>query len=153
MHISLKALSTKSQTRHEFQTILSKKGFTEDIIAEVVDRLEHLKCIDDKEVAFHYAIMKAKRNLWGTQRIRHELRKRGVSERDIEESLDELRGEVDEKEILEKVVRKKLQWLKKMDDKEKIAKLYNHLIRKGFPQEDIMAKMKNLSGTSDHEIG
>ncbi len=153
LSFGLKALSSKSRTRHEFYSILKKKSFQESTIIQVIDHLQRLKYIDDKKVALHYAIARAKRRLWAESRIRNELRKRGVTENDIDEALSGLRGEIDEKEILEKAMTKKLAALKQMDHEKKITKLYRYLTRKGFSHRDIMDKMKNLTEKRDYEIG
>lgn len=153
LHFGLKALSVKSRTCYEFQALLRRKGFLEEVIDQVTDHLQQLRYLDDSKFAFEYAVAQAKRRLWGRLKIQNELRKRGVSERDIETALKEWDGEIDEKKTLEKAVKKKLRMLGKLDDDKKIGKLYRYLKRKGFLQEDIMTHIKRHRGTMENEIG
>ena len=153
LHFGLKALSVKSRTCYEFQALLRRKGFLEEVIDQVTDHLQQLRYLDDNKFAFEYAVAQARRRLWGRLKIQNELRKRGVSERDIETALKEWDGEIDEKKTLEKAVKKKLKMLGKLDDDKKIGKLYRYLKRKGFLQEDIMTHIKRHRGTMENEIG
>jgi regulatory protein len=153
LHFGLKALSVKSRSCSEFHALLSRKGFGEEVIVQVIEHLQHLRYLDDKKYALDYAITLAKRRLWGKLRIQIELRNRGISEQDINKVLKEWTDEIDEKEMLEKAVKKKLKMLGSLDDDKKIGKLYRYLKRKGFLQEDIMTHIKCYKGSMDHEIG
>lgn len=153
LHLGLKALSVKSRSCQEFQALLKRKGFDEEVIDQVIDHLQHLRYLDDKKYALEYALTQAKRRLWGQLKIQNELRRQGISKQDVEQALGEWNKEIDEKETLEKAARKKLKMIGKLDDDKKVGKLYRYLKRKGFLQEDILSCIKDHKRTMDHEIG
>lgn len=151
LHSGLKSLSTKSRTCYEFRALLKRRGFQKEVIAQVIEHLRHLNYLNDKKYALQYSVTQARRRLWGRLKIEQELRKRGITERDIDLALQEWHEEINEKEILSLAVKKKLKTLGKLNDEKKTARLYKYLNGKGFLREDIMAQLKRLTEMMNHE--
>ena len=72
-------LSIRSRTCHELETYLYNKGFSKDIVKEVIAGLEESGYIDDYNYAVNYIHYKKGRSAVGENLLRRELYKKGVS--------------------------------------------------------------------------
>jgi regulatory protein len=91
----IRLLAVRPRTRSELETALRKRGYDEEVISEVLDRYSDVGIIDDEAFAKawvtsrHHSKGLAKRALAG------ELRRKGVSDYDMDVALDELDGDAE----------------------------------------------------------
>jgi regulatory protein len=91
----IRLLAVRPRTRSELETALVKRGYDEDVIAEILDRYSDVGIIDDEAFARawvtsrHHSKGLAKRALAG------ELRRKGVSDDDMGVALGELDGDAE----------------------------------------------------------
>jgi regulatory protein len=129
-------LSHRMRSEREVADHLRKKGASDDVIAEVLDKLRENKYVDDREFAFAYVRTQKQTAAKGPYVIRKELKKLGVAEEWIEQSLAvysfdeqvETAKSLYEKAKKQRAKQSLRQW------KYQIEQL---LYRKGFPQEVI----------------
>lgn len=127
---------------------LSKEGYQEEIIDNVIEILKDYKMIDDEEYAKNYVRNKMNNNKYGKKRIIFELTKRKISEDIINKAI----SEIEDEKIYENAVylaKKKLRSIKDKERNKIYQKLSQHLAYKGYDYEIIRkvvnAVMKDLS--------
>jgi regulatory protein len=76
---ALNLLARRDHTRVELSRKLSQHDFTADEIQSVLDQLQHEKLLNEERFAESYVTMRSNRG-YGPERIRQELRERGVSD-------------------------------------------------------------------------
>lgn len=81
-------LSIKNRTSHEIRKYLMKKGFSADIIAEIMQQLEEKGIIDDFTYAVTYMQLRRKSKLVGKKLIAHELQQKGLSRAKIRKAFE-----------------------------------------------------------------
>lgn len=91
---ALKYLSRKPRTSFEIATRLKEKGWSEETIGEVIERLIQERWINDAAYAQEWAGQRLRSRGKGKAWIRYELRQKGISKPLIEEAL----GQVSEDE-------------------------------------------------------
>jgi regulatory protein len=91
----IKLLAVRPRTRAELDTALRRRGFDDDVIAEVLDRYSDVGMIDDE--AFARAWVTSRHHSKGLARraLAGELRRKGVSDDDLGTALDELDGDTE----------------------------------------------------------
>ena len=80
-HIKQRAFSYLGRRQHstsELRIKLKQKGYETELINEVLDDLKQKNYLDDIEFAKAYVEEKIKLKLWGEQKLRSELIKRGI---------------------------------------------------------------------------
>ncbi len=136
------AYVTKSlKTKRQVKEYLQRKGFDENIIWQVIDKLKEYKYIDDVEYAKRYIESTSKAS--GQKLIDYKLMAKGVKKEDILNALDEAQvSYVDSATILaEKYMRNKEK------TKENYYKVYKYLIGRGFSYEQAdLATLKFKKG-------
>jgi len=123
---------------------LEERGFEEDAVREALRRLEREGWLDDLAAARSAARLRAGR--YGRARIEKELRARGFSSETTAAALAEIDPDGEEKALSRLFA--KLQRSSAGSDSQKRRRVWNALVRRGFPAAAISAKMKNWPGGS-----
>ncbi len=124
-------LGRQSYTGAQVAKKLAGKGATPETIEQVLDKLAELKLIDDALYAESYVRSRSRNK--GALRLRQELFHKGVAEGVVEKALGEL-DEVAQVEAARALVEKNL-WRWKGEPRERYAKAYTYLARRGYPVE------------------
>ncbi|WP_069650689.1 regulatory protein RecX [Caloranaerobacter ferrireducens] len=146
-----KAFSILARTMHSEMLLrdkLSKEGYQDEIIDNVIEILKNYKMVDDEEYAKSYVRNKLSSNKYGKKRIIFELTKKKISE-DI---INKVISEIEDEKIYENAVylaKKKLRSIKDKERNKIYQKLSQHLAYKGYDYEIIRkvvnAVMKDFS--------
>ena len=123
-------LSASRKTEKQIREFLSKKGYLEDVTSYVIEKLNEYHFLNDKEYAENYVEHTSQRK--GVRLIRVEMRKKGLSEEDMDAALDGIDEETQlntAREVLEKYMRHK------EVDKTTLQKAIKYLLGKGFEFE------------------
>lgn len=102
---AFRLLGYKSYTRHLLRQRLLQEDFPQEIVLDVLDRLEELGLIDDLDYARRCAADLLHLKQYSLSRVRQELRHRGVEDADIEEALSTV--DCDPLEQIRQVIEKK----------------------------------------------
>ncbi len=121
-----KTLKTKKQVI----TYLLGKGYSEDIVWYVIDKLVEYNLINDQEYAKRYIESVCKNQ--GKRLSEYKLMSKGVKKEDIIACYDDL--EIDSTEHAKQIAIKYMR--NKEITKENIARTYRYLISRGFSYED-----------------
>ncbi|KAB1929167.1 regulatory protein RecX [Micromonospora sp. ALFpr18c] len=129
--ICLRQLAVRPRTRAELAGALAKRGISEQVSAEVLDRYDEVGIIDD--AAFARAWVSSRHSGRGLARraLANELRRKGVDGEVATEALDELDEET-EAETARALVERKLRTARGEPDAI-FRRLVGMLARKGYP--------------------
>jgi regulatory protein len=86
-------LGQRSRSVKEMRELLGRRRVNEETIDEAIEELARAGALDDADLARRYVTDKRELDLWGSERIAGELRRRGVGAAEIEEALSERGGE------------------------------------------------------------
>ncbi len=131
-------LKYRQRSKHEIIERLKSKNYTESLIAKVVSFLEEYDFIDDKAFAPLF-VNSCMAKSWGPKRIRYALKKLGVDEELIKQSLPDKEAT---KEVLKELAEKKVAYYK--GKKNSYPKTVNALLRKGYNYGDIFEVLNEL---------
>lgn len=131
VQLAVNFISFRMRSEREIISYLKKKETEEDVIPEVLERLEQLSLIDDR--AFAQAFVRTRRDTStkGPMHIRQELYQKGVEGALIDEAMEEF----GEDEVLEAAVRlatKKAGEYRRESKINRKNKLMQLLMRKGY---------------------
>lgn len=130
---ALTYLGYRARTEQEIRRKLGRKGFSEAVVEVAVQRLRDLEYVDDAAYARSYAAARFRNKGYGPQRIRAELRKRGVAAALIEPVLDDLFAEDEALEAARHHAEKRWAQVAREDDPfKRRRKLTQYLVRRGF---------------------
>ncbi|SES77507.1 regulatory protein RecX [Anaerobranca gottschalkii] len=139
MSLALKYLSYRGRTEYEIQKYLEKKGFDDEIITAVIDKLKEYNYINDMDYIanFHKNQTKSKGN--GPIKIQYILQQKGISKEKYHQI--EQKEKTDYYSIALEQGKKKLKGKKDINS---LRKTYAFLLRKGFPMEVVSKVINNL---------
>ena len=136
---ALDMLEARARATTELRRLLIKKGEPEAEVDAAIERLRASGLLDDATFARQFTRSKAlgpglarRRIAAGADQAR---RRAGLSAEAIDEVFDE--EGVDEEASIERVARKKLRMLTKVDDATRKRRLYAFLARRGYDADDI----------------
>ena len=127
----LEFLKHKSRSEGEVRKKLYGLRVKSEIIDEIIDDLKRVGFIDDREFALRFSYDFINRRPAGEILLKSELKKRGISEDIINETIERIYSELDKKELALKLVNKKRFDLSTDDPKVK-KKIADLLLRRGF---------------------
>ena len=137
---ALKVISKSVKTEKELREKLLKKGYLNEIIFEVIKKLKGYGYVDDKDYSDRY--VSTYKNYKGKKLLEIELKRKGVKEKDLQNSLNAIENEYDTAlKIAEKYVKNKDKDIKTMQ------KCYKYLLSKGFTYEDSIKASKAVINT------
>lgn len=138
INYSLKLLSFRQRTEEELVRSLKRKGFDELYIVKTIEYCKEHNYINDEEFTQYYIKDKVNLNSFGSNRLRYELLKKGVSKEIIERELN-IDEEIEYKFALE-TAQKRLKSYEGQERSTIYRKLGGFLQRKGYSY-DIVSKV------------
>lgn len=127
---ALNFISRSQKTKKQVEDYLESKGYLEKTIEAVLDKMSAYKFVNDQNYAKDYAKSASKNK--GKRLISLELKRKGVSDEDMSEALNDIDGET-ETEAATKIAEKYLR--NKEKTRENAVKCYKYLLSKGFDYE------------------
>lgn len=127
----------------------NSKGITENPagyseVDKVINRLLELKYLNDLEYTGLFIDEQLRRSPQGIMMLRKRLSAKGLDKSFFEKVLQSRR--IDEFELAEKALRKKIRTLIKTDPKKLQPKLYRFLLSRGFSPSSAMKAIENTTG-------
>ena len=126
----------------EMRRALERKFGAGDPVRQTLARLREIGYLDDKKFAAVYASSLARNRAFGRHRVRRELRSKLVDYNVIEPAVSGAFEEIDERELLEQILSKKIKSLRLPATPAKINSLCQSLMRRGFRADDIMKAVR-----------
>ncbi len=132
--LCLRLLTARARTRAELAGQLTKRGYPDDVSAQVLDRLTAVGLVDDADFAEQWVRSRRVNAGKGKRALAAELRTRGVDNEVITAALADIDA-CAERERAEQLVDDKLRRERLTDDDAKLARrLVGMLARRGYSQ-------------------
>lgn len=149
-NLTLNFLSYRMRSEKEIREYLLRKSFHEDIVASVIYKLRNNQYVNDLEFAKSFVRSRVFNTTKGPLMIRQELQRKGISEKLIQESLEEF-PEEKQLEIAKNFAQKNAEQKKSLSDYQIKQKIGQALMARGFPQLIVKTVIAELVIEKDGE--
>ena len=129
----------------EFREKLNKRGFSEDVITELVTDFKKRGLLDDAKFAKMWIEDRMNLKPMGKFKLRQELKEKGVSEFDIDDTFENAKNEIDEYESARKLASGRLRQLSGLDKVTAKRRLAGFLERRGFSYDAVMKAVREVT--------
>lgn len=130
------------QSVGEVRRKLKRKGYDAQVIEQTITWALSSDLLDDAKFAQLWVHDRLDRRSLGVQRLKMELRSKGVSENDIDNALATV--ETDEQEMIRQLIEQRLPFYRGLDDEKRQRRMVSFLVNRGFSYGDIFAVLKTL---------
>ena len=144
-HAALRYLGMRQRTAREMEQYLTRKEYPPEVISATVQRLHEQNYLNDAEFAAMWRRDRARMRPRGAQALRHELRKKGVDDAIIEETVADL----DEEALAWDAIQSKLAGWQRLDARALQQKLSGFLARRGFGYDAIRTTYERALSARD----
>ncbi len=134
LQASIRFVSYRPRSEKEIRDFLKKKltrwkVYGGTVVQKVLDRLKELNYVDDAKFAAWWVEQRSTFKPKGKRLIKLELKAKGVKDSIVET--------IDERELAQRAIQKKLILWQKLPDLERKKKLFDFLSRRGFSTDTI----------------
>ena len=141
--LALNYLGYRTRTKKQLCDYLIRKGFDQPVIEETVKKMEEYRFLDDEEFARRWVQSKKIGKPAGRRKIAYELKLKGISQDIVESALNTLTAE-EEQEQAAKLAEKAVIKYKHLPHKERMGKISQMLMRRGFDWEIVSRVLRHL---------
>ena len=131
----LKLLARRELSELQVRQRLARKGHEPDAIDEAIARLREERAIDDERVAEAIARTETSVRRRGKLRVRMQIERAGIARATAKHAVDQVFDAIDDDELLESSLRKRLRGGDTIADDREFQRLYRYLIGQGFDSE------------------
>ena len=141
--IALILLSGRELSERQLRERLSRRKCDPDDIAKAVDRLRTDGTLNDRRVALAMAWRESVVRHRGRIRVLQKIRELGIAESIAGDAVDEVFGEIDEDDLLNRALERRLKGkaAAELDDKGR-ARIVRGLMAQGFGAGDILKRLR-----------
>ncbi len=126
--------SRSEQCSADIRRKLITYNLVDETVEEIIEKLKEENFLNDERYVKAYVSDKFRFNKWGKLKMRHSLRMKGLPEKIIHDSLDEI-DEEKYKAVLLKTMKDKAQTIKKKTKFEKMGQVIRFAQSRGFEPE------------------
>lgn len=153
MQRAVKLLAAKPRSEGELRDRLLEKQWTDASIVEaVLDKLKQHKYLDDERFALGYASYRVRQRPLGRGRLARDLQMKQVDRETINQALESVYQETPEEELIDQAVRKRIALRGRPESRADAKKLFDHLLRLGFPADLAMRKARAAFEGADDDL-
>lgn len=131
----LRLLSRRIYSRYEISRKLNNKGYSENIISNLIFWLEDNNYINDELFASMWAQFRLQNKPIGRYKLNQELRIKGIKQEIIQKVIDKTYNEIDELALARNLIKEKIVSSEIKNVRINPRKIYNFLLRRGFSGE------------------
>src|SRR4051812_12154858 len=136
---ALKSISVRERTEGEVHAFLSRRGFEDEVIADVVRALREEGLLDDAGYARRFAEDRRLLDRWGNERIARDLERRGIERELVEQALSG-HGRDDELAVAIELLDRRFP--QPFDGDRERDKAWRMLVRRGYEPELAYSALK-----------
>jgi regulatory protein len=149
---ALKMLGRRELSVAQVRDRLKEREHSSADIDSAIEVLLETRALDDGRVARAYARTASNVKGRGRLRIQRELQEMGIAKDVIAEAIAEVFGDVDERALIDKAIKKKLRFSsgprKPLSFQER-SRLYQFLMRQGFTPAGISAALRKIGASPE----
>jgi regulatory protein len=143
LNSALRILTGRDHSKYELTRKLKQRGFEPEDIEKAVSECIRLDYINDERTARVY-IRQLIRKGFGVKRIRHDMNKKGLWVKQVQNLLSKTFSDADEHDSAVRVLKKNIRrFERESDPKKRRNKIYRFFYARGFSQETIRKLMNN----------
>jgi len=146
---AVRLLGLRSRSRVELGRCLKTRKLDQSIVEAVLDELERLGYLDDREYARRLAEEAVKTGRLGPAAIRVKLRQQGISDEVAEDAVEKAMAGADEEELALRVAEKRLRSMEGLERHTRRRRLQAFLGRRGFSGEIIYNVLQRVIPAED----
>jgi regulatory protein len=147
---ALNLLSYKPRSLAEMRARLMEKDWAEEeIVGQVLARLEELGYLNDEEFAANFANSRLAAKPIGRSRLRRDLLRKKLPSETVENALDEAYEQESEEELIDRAIGKRLRLKGAPTNREEAKRLFDYLIRRGFSYDLVIRKVREAAKGGD----
>jgi regulatory protein len=147
-------LAAKQRSVEELrERLLEGRGATPQIVETVIERLREYGYLDDARYAQSYASLRVQQRPLGRQRLQRDLWLKKIDKQTAEAALDQVFEQTPEEDLIDKAIAKRVRLRGKPKTREDAKKLFDHLLRQGFPFELVSDKVRALAKDNADDAG
>ena len=140
---AIRILTGRDHSKYELTRKLKRRGFKPEDIEKAVSECIRLDYINDERTARVY-ISQLIRKGYGLNRIRHDMKKKGLGGTQIQNILSESISDANEHDSAVKILKKNIRrFERESDPKKRRDKIYRFLYARGFSQDIIKKILEN----------
>ena len=144
----LRLLAVRARSAAELRERLRRVGFAPDVAESVIANLADTELVDDAEFARSWVASRQAAGGFGKQKLRWELRRKGVAEKLIEAALEQAVSDETEDEQALTLAQKRLKG--EVEDARRLARVRRLLIGRGFGFDTVDRVMRRISSDGEH---
>lgn len=148
--ILLDQLTGRARTRSELATKLAQREVPDEVAARLLDRFEEVGLVDDVAFAREWVEQRQSGRGLARRALAQELRRKGVDDEVVRETLDELDPDA-EVEAARTLVRAKLRTARSLEHDKAVRRLVGMLARKGHSSSVAFRVVKEELAALGHE--
>ena len=140
----LKMLGRRELSEAQIRQRLARREHDPEAIDAAVARLLEERAIDDARVAGAIARTETGIRKRGRLRVRRKIESAGISPATARRAIDEVFGALDDEDLLESALAKRLRGGASIADQREFNRLYRFLVGQGFEPDRVLARLKKL---------
>lgn len=144
---ALRYISYRDRSVQEIRTRLERSSYPESVIESTIDYLKTSGLLNDDAFAIAYAEGRFRSGGYGPLRVRRDLRRKGIDDAAVDRALEEVFSEADEMITTMRTLGRR-RWEKlarEKDDRKRRKKVYDYLVRRGFPYAEVLNVLEEIS--------
>jgi regulatory protein len=139
-------LARRELSEAQVRQRLSRRGHEPEAIAAAVDRLKLERAIDDARVAEAIARTETTVKRRGRLRVRRQIEHAGIAAPTARRAVDEVFNELDDQQLLEAALARRLRDRAAIADDREFHKLYRYLVAQGFEADQVLKTLTARRG-------
>ncbi|GAA4899150.1 regulatory protein [Stackebrandtia albiflava] len=146
--ICLRLLAVRPRTYIELADALAKRGVSDDVIGDVLDRYRDVGMVDDAAFARAWVSSRHRSRKLSRRALSNELRRKGVDTELVDEALEQL-DEDDERAAARELAARRLRGMGAVPPEAVFRRLVGMLARKGYPAGVAVGVVKEVMAERD----
>jgi regulatory protein len=143
---AIKLLAAKQRSVMELrERLLERRGASETVVESVISRLREYGYLDDARFAQSYASLRVQQRPVGRQRLQRDLWLKQIDKATADAALDQVFETTPEVDLLNRAIEKRIRLRGRPKDRAEAKKLFDHLLRLGFPFELVSERVRAIS--------
>jgi Uncharacterized protein conserved in bacteria len=152
MNRAVRLLAAKPRSIGELRERLMEKSWTNrEIVDAVIEKLSEFNYLDDQKYAADLAVSKLRQRPQGKRRLKQTLSQKKLDKETVDEAINSAFEKIPETELIDRAIEKQIRLKGMPETREEVKKFYDHLLRRGFGYDLIIARMRDIGSFKTEE--
>jgi regulatory protein len=152
MNRAVRLLAAKPRSIGELRDRLMEKSWTNrEVVDAVIEKLGEYNYLDDQKYAADLAVSKLRQRPQGKRRLKQTLSQKKLDKETVDEAINSAFEKIPETELIDRAIEKQVRLKGMPETREEVKKFYDHLLRRGFGYDLIIARMRDLGSSKTEE--